>query len=562
MLCCKCKFSTIANYLNGLVSTTTYVYANLEPSDALLAMEPSPLTQLINLRGQAEKASKTQQMYEKRVGGWLEWPQVQQARVAAMSKLDKLPPGESAAKRNLLRDCCAISLLSLIPPDRVGCIRKLRLKHTLKRKSSGGFMMDLSKQRDGHKTSRFYGPFAASLPSELTPILEKYCGALEFDTPDDSGPYLFHPPQGGSDRPMDSSSWSQWVSRLFTRHAGEAIAPKTLRSIFITWLRSNTDSPAILKAAAHAMKHSGARQASSDYDQESDDRLVKAAYDFNLRFAAGFASSAAGSSSDAPPPPAAADEQPVAAAAAEEAGEYEVHAILQDKVSAGKAADGFRKGAKLFLVQWVGYTDPSWELASNVGKAAVDLYEERKRSGAPPPPPSQRNTSRILPPVPRAELRSQLSAAGFERGEAAPDGDCFPLSAMAGFEISAVQAARPDAAASEQVRGVRAGAVGIITGDEPIDGVPVEIFRESEYLPRDADAASAALAPWLQCGHWAEQASGEPGNRAATFQLGVAMQLGRQVAVEARVPRPERHKLRRLLDARREFRVEVHVADV
>ena len=32
-------------------------------------------------------------------------------------------------------------------------------------------------------------------------------------------------------------------------------------------------------------EHSEARQASSDYDKESDDRLVKAAYDFNLLFA-------------------------------------------------------------------------------------------------------------------------------------------------------------------------------------------------------------------------------------------------------------------------------------
>ena len=146
----NCKFSTIANYLNGLVSITSYVYANFEPSDALLAMEPNPLTQLINLRGQAEKASKTQAMFTPRVGGWLEWPQVQEARVAAMAKLAALPPGETAAKRNLLRDCAAISLLSLIPPDRVGCIRKLRLNFTLKRKQGGGFMMDLSKQRDGH----------------------------------------------------------------------------------------------------------------------------------------------------------------------------------------------------------------------------------------------------------------------------------------------------------------------------------------------------------------------------------------------------------------------------
>lgn len=144
----QCKFSTIANYINGLVSLTTYAYANFEPAAEVLNMEPNPLTQLINLRGQAEKASKTQQMYEKRVGGWLEWEDVQKARVAAMNKLnDAVQTGTPAAKRTLLRDAAAISLLSLIPPDRVGIIRKLRLGYTLKRKQGGGWKMDLSKQR-------------------------------------------------------------------------------------------------------------------------------------------------------------------------------------------------------------------------------------------------------------------------------------------------------------------------------------------------------------------------------------------------------------------------------
>ena len=152
----QCKFSTIANYLNGLVTATTYAYTNFEPENEVLNMEPTPLTQLINLRGQAEKASKTQQMYEKRVGGWLEWEDVQKARVSAMTKLsDAAQTATPAAKRNVLRDAAALSLLSLIPPDRVGCIRKLRLGHTLKRKQSGGWSIDLSRQRDGHKTSRF-----------------------------------------------------------------------------------------------------------------------------------------------------------------------------------------------------------------------------------------------------------------------------------------------------------------------------------------------------------------------------------------------------------------------
>ena len=127
-------------------------------------------------------------------------------------------------------------------------------------------------------TISFYGPFAASLPSALTPILDQYEELFKFEMGGDEA-YLFHPPQSGFDRAMESSSWSQWVSRLFQRHAGVAIAPKTLRSIFITWLRSNTDAPEILKSAAHAQKHSEARQASDDYDQQADDRLVTACED-------------------------------------------------------------------------------------------------------------------------------------------------------------------------------------------------------------------------------------------------------------------------------------------
>jgi hypothetical protein len=103
------------------------------------------------------------------------------------------------------------------------------------------------------------------------------------------------------DRPLEPSAWSGWVRRVFKRHSGVEVAPKTLRSVFITWLRDSTDAPEILKSAAHAQKHSVQRQASADYDQEADDRLVKASYDFNLSFAnqypATLANNGAGSSS-------------------------------------------------------------------------------------------------------------------------------------------------------------------------------------------------------------------------------------------------------------------------
>ena len=464
----RCKFSTIANYINGLVSITSYCYANLAPDDALLSMEPNPLSQLINLRAQAEKASKTQQMYEKRVGGWIEWDGVQTARVSAMAKLDDLAAGSTpAARRNLLRDCCALSLLSLIPPDRVGCIRKLRLGHTLKKKESGGWAVDLSKQRDGHKTSRFYGPFAASLPVELTPILDKYTQLFAYDMDGDSA-YLFHPPQSGFDRPMESSSWSQWVSRLFQRHAGVAIAPKTLRSIFITWLRNNTSAPEILKSAAHAQKHSEVRQASDDYDQLADDRLVAAAYDFNIKFASTFtaesvASGGEGSSSANPAPP---------------------------------------------------VEQPSPEPA----------FFELQPPGMPPP----NIDSNILPPVALAVFNAQLADVGFSRSKAKGNGDCFPLSAMAGFEISVPAAQQPRVATTATVRATREGSVDILAGDAAVDGVDALVFRAGEGLPGDGAAARSEMAPWLEPGFWYAD---DGGKKSASFMLGVALHLERPVAV-------------------------------
>ena len=47
------KHSTLANYLNSLVSVISYVYAETEVPEATHAMEPSPLAMAINLRGQA-----------------------------------------------------------------------------------------------------------------------------------------------------------------------------------------------------------------------------------------------------------------------------------------------------------------------------------------------------------------------------------------------------------------------------------------------------------------------------------------------------------------------------
>lgn len=174
------RFGSIANYLNSLANVTQWAYRTFTIPDATASMDPSPLAMIYNLRGQAESQSKTEQMFNKRVGGWIAWSAVQNARVEAV-KQSHAQSGDI----KLLRDACALSLLSLIPPDRVGLMcavysnpytsrihlyhlephaypiltagvsdllrsRKLRLGHTLRKATGGGWRLDLTKQRDGH----------------------------------------------------------------------------------------------------------------------------------------------------------------------------------------------------------------------------------------------------------------------------------------------------------------------------------------------------------------------------------------------------------------------------
>ena len=124
----KLKYSSIANYLSGIVSVMTYVYTTHQLPEETVAMEPSPLSMVINLRGQAEKASKQETAYSKRVGGWLSWEQVQRGRVKAMSNLSGCS-NDPKERRTLLREAAAISLLSLIPPDRVGASSEIQTRN-------------------------------------------------------------------------------------------------------------------------------------------------------------------------------------------------------------------------------------------------------------------------------------------------------------------------------------------------------------------------------------------------------------------------------------------------
>ena len=69
--------------------------------------------------------------------------------------------------------------------------------------------------------------------------------------------------------------------------------------------------------------------------------------------------------------------------------------------------------------------------------------------------------------------------------------------------------------------------IGLLAGDDPIDGIEVTVFRASERLPEDAAAALDSLEQWLHPGFW----NNGNGNNSASFMPGVALHLERPVAV-------------------------------
>ena len=60
--------ATIYHYLNGLAAVTAWAYRQYEIPEDTAEMEPSPLGQIYNLRGQAEAQSRTENSRRSRLG--------------------------------------------------------------------------------------------------------------------------------------------------------------------------------------------------------------------------------------------------------------------------------------------------------------------------------------------------------------------------------------------------------------------------------------------------------------------------------------------------------------
>ena len=98
------------------------------------------------------------------------------------------------------------------------------------------------------------------------------------------------PPRPAQDqpKPLSAPQWTKLVKAAFKTHVGVPLAPKELRSSFITFLRSGDNSDAALKSAAFAMRHSSAQARGPAYDKERSERLSAAAVQVATDFAAGF----------------------------------------------------------------------------------------------------------------------------------------------------------------------------------------------------------------------------------------------------------------------------------
>lgn len=162
--------------------------------------------------------------------------------------------------------------------------RTLQLGASLKpADGSGGFVLDLSSPT-AHKTAAVFGPVVTTVPAPAASLLTAWLVASGRST---TGKYVWGNVDGSAQ--LAAPRWTELVKRVFKRHAGVPLAPKELRSSCICWLRSESNSDAVLKSAAFAMRHTTKQQAGPAYDRERAERLSQAAINAVGEHAARFA---------------------------------------------------------------------------------------------------------------------------------------------------------------------------------------------------------------------------------------------------------------------------------
>ena len=189
------------------------------------------------------------------------------ARARAVRAYERRKDDGDAGARTRRFDAALLTWLTTVPPDRVGVARQLQLGGTL------------------------FGPSTTPVPAAACALLKAWLAAAGLAPA--TIPYVFV--LGGRGpvdhaQPVGEKRWTEVVQAVLKRQAGVPLAPKDLRSSFITFLLSdaNTDE-ALKKAVAHAMRHSTAQQGGSAYDKERAERMWAAAVNVAGACAARFA---------------------------------------------------------------------------------------------------------------------------------------------------------------------------------------------------------------------------------------------------------------------------------
>ena len=274
------------------------------PPQGAATVSSVPVEAMRRAHKQVMQQARLEEKFANKPTAWLDWAQVQTARARAVRLYEHgeqegdgatATADDEAARLQRLFDATLLTWLTTVPPDRVGVTRQLQLGVTLKPRAAsaaggsssggggGGFELDLSRP-GGHKTSAIFGPSVTPVPEAAVALLGAWIAAAGLTVA--SKPYVFvmRPRAAGkggdhsASRPLAPPQWTKLVQAAFRRHAGVSLAPKDLRSSFLTFLLSDENTDAALKrAVAHAMRHSERQQQGPAYDKARAERNWAAA---------------------------------------------------------------------------------------------------------------------------------------------------------------------------------------------------------------------------------------------------------------------------------------------
>jgi hypothetical protein len=152
----------------------------------------------------------------------LDWASCQRGRVASIEAFQKRGDEGTAQKLKGARDVLVLTLLTTMPPDRVGVVRLLRLGTTLCR-TTHGWDLDLS-MPGAHKTSAAFGPTRTALSAQAVKWINTYI-SMKNALPTPCTSFLFHQP-GKPSTPLTSSQWTKFVQGVWKRYTGVPLSPK------------------------------------------------------------------------------------------------------------------------------------------------------------------------------------------------------------------------------------------------------------------------------------------------------------------------------------------------